>query len=380
MILSSTMFHAGGGSVPAATGIRFQSFAMGNVHSAMINSSGQLYTAGNQSNGRCGNGVTTNAKVETKQLVTLPTNAIQVACGPECTSVLLDDFTVRFFGKGTNRTRGDGTTNDASTPVSPSNNTNAAQVSIGYSSHFILKQSGELFSSGNDIESGHGALQATMTAISAFSGVVVVQVSAGWGHAAAIDFAGNLWTWGGNFYGQLGRNGTTNDGTPTKVSGMTGCLKVSCGRNNTHVVMDDGTVWSAGKGTLGENGDGQSAVNRSTFVQVTGVTGATDVSCGENHGMAIHSSGISAWGRGTNGEVADGTSTTTNATPVSTTGPSGTVANVHCGFGSSSMASNTSGGIFGAGSNGSGLFAKGDSSSTINFNTAAYTGETVLTP
>lgn len=49
--------------------------------------------------------------------------------------------------------------------------------------------------------------------------------------SVALDSEGNLWTWGANNYGELGRSG---DGTlPAKVEGISNVTKIACG--NHHV-------------------------------------------------------------------------------------------------------------------------------------------------
>lgn len=380
MILLSTMSHAGGALIQPATGPRFQAMAMGYDHSAMINASGQLYTSGNQNYGKCGNGVSTNTVAWTKQFVTLPAAAIQVSVSRYGTSVLLNDNTVRFFGGGSfNNVRGDGSTSDTATPIEPNNNDNAACVALGRYGHLILKKTGALYGCGAVQSSGHGAAQTTMAEIPALSGEVITQMSVGDNCTAAIDLAGNLWTWGSNGSGQLGRPSDSTIYTPTKVSGMTGCLKVSCGLSNIHVLKTDGTVWTAGKSANGANGNGTTTPDLSTFTQIATISGATDISCGHYHGMAVTGTGIVAWGQGTSGQLCDG-STVERTTPVSTIGLTGTAEYVSCGAGQN-FAANTAGGIYAGGFGNNGQFATTTSPGTLtNFANAAYTSETVLTP
>lgn len=382
MILSSTMFH-GGALIEPATGVRFQAMAMGYTHSAMINASNQVYTSGNQSNGKLGNGATTNTVAWTKQFVTLPKGAIQVDASVSGTTVLLNDNTVRYFGGGGAGIRGDGLTSDASTPITPDNADAVAQVALGRLAHFMLKKTGKLFSSGQSGQNGHGSLVSTMTEIPDLDGVVIAQVSAGWDHAAAIDIDGNLWTWGSDTYGQIGRTPSGDQYVPVKVSGMTGCLKVACGSRNTYVIKTDGTLWSVGQSAGGANGNGTITPNLTTFAQASGVSGATDVAAGEYFGLVVTSSGVLSWGEGSSGQLVDGQTSLTGyykSTASATTGPVGTPQFVSAGK-YQSMAANTVGGIYAGGYGDNGQFATTSSPGTItDLNTAAYTGETVLTP
>ena len=383
MILSSTMFHAGGALIEPATGVRFQAMAMGYTHSAMINASNQVYTSGNQSGGKCGNGVTANDTAWTKQFVTLPKGAIQIDASVSGTTVLLNDNTVRYFGVGGAGCRGDGLTSDASTPITPDNADAVAQVALGRQAHFMLKKTGKLFSSGQSGQNGHGSLVSTMTEIPDLDGVVIVQVSGGYDHSAAIDIDGNLWTWGQNNYGQIGRADGAGRYIPVKVSGMTGCLKVACGRHNTYVIKTDGTLWSVGQSASGANGNGTTTPNLTTFAQASGVSGATDVAAGEYHGLVVTSAGVLSWGQGSSGQLVDGQTSLSGyhkTTASATTGPVGTPQFVSAGS-YQSMTANTIGGIYAGGYGNNGQFATTTFPGTItNFNTAAYTSETVLTP
>jgi alpha-tubulin suppressor-like RCC1 family protein len=79
-------------------------------------------------------------------------------------------------------------------------------------------------------------------------------------HCAAIDVDGNVYTWGRNERGQLGHGDYIARGTPTKVGGaLKGlkCVSVSCGKNHTAVVTEDGDVYGFGSHKSGQCGDGK---------------------------------------------------------------------------------------------------------------------------
>ena len=83
--------------------------------------------------------------------------------------------------------------------------------------------------------------------------IVIVAISAGENHAAAIDDKGVLYTWGQNSYGQLGDGTTTDRSEPKPVPGITSAKSVACGWRNTYVLCEDGLVYSFGEGFIGRD-------------------------------------------------------------------------------------------------------------------------------
>lgn len=131
------------------------------------------------------------------------------------------------------------------------------------------------------------------------------QVSTGGGYAfAAVKTTGELWTWGGNDYGQLGQNNRIFRSTPTQVGTLTNWYQVSVGGIFSFAIKTNGTLWSWGRnfdGQLGQN----DRVNRSSPVQVGALTDWSQVSAG-NSGMcaAIKTNGsLWTWGTGYAGQT-----------------------------------------------------------------------------
>jgi alpha-tubulin suppressor-like RCC1 family protein len=80
---------------------------------------------------------------------------------------------------------------------------------------------------------------------------------------------GTVWAWGRNTDGQLGDGTTTNRSTPVQVQGLTGVTALAPGSNHTVAMRQDGTVWAWGLNTDGQLGD-RTTINRTTPVQVQG--------------------------------------------------------------------------------------------------------------
>ena len=123
---------------------------------------------------------------------------------------------------------------------------------------------------------------------------------------------GKPWAWGSNDAGQLGDGTNTNRTTPVQVSGLTGVVQVAGGVRHTLALKSDGTVWAWGRNSSGELGDGTTA-ERHIPVQVSGITGALQVAVGHQHSLAVKSDGtVWAWGYNGFGQLGDGTNNDRN--------------------------------------------------------------------
>jgi alpha-tubulin suppressor-like RCC1 family protein len=147
-------------------------------------------------------------------------------------------------------------------------------------------------------------------------------------------YVGNqLWTWGYNFYGQLGTNNIVHRSSPVQtVSGGTNWKQVSCGIAHTAAIKTDGTLWlwgDNGNGRLGDN----TTIDKSSPVQtVSGGTNWKQVSAGGDFTAAIKTDGtLWLWGNNGNGRLGDNT-ITSKSSPVQTSSAGTNWKQVACGY------------------------------------------------
>jgi alpha-tubulin suppressor-like RCC1 family protein len=80
--------------------------------------------------------------------------------------------------------------------------------------------SGSGSGSGSGGGGGVGARRTPPVRLAHLSGCRVTALSAGWWHSAAVTAGGNVYTWGGGEYGQLGHGGRADEHVPRVVEGL----------------------------------------------------------------------------------------------------------------------------------------------------------------
>lgn len=162
------------------------SIAAGGEHSAAINSAGELWAWGNNTNGELGHaGASTD--VATKE-ASAATNWASVACGDLHTIAIKTTGTIWATGEGGSRQLGLGSTTDFNT----------------------FQQIG--------------------------ADTTWSQASAGWEHSMALKTDGTIWGWGNNGNGTLGVGDTTLRATPTQVGSDTDWASVASTSYTSHAL------------------------------------------------------------------------------------------------------------------------------------------------
>jgi alpha-tubulin suppressor-like RCC1 family protein len=128
-------------------------------------------------------------------------------------------------------------------------------------------------------------------------------MSAGFTHTLAVKNNGSLWTWGYNFYGQLG-DGTTGDhGYPLPIGAST-WTQVAAGGHQSAGIRSDGSLWTWGFNLNCELGQGTCGTSTSTPGQVNPGSTWKSVTGGANHTLAIASNDtLWAWGNNSLGQL-----------------------------------------------------------------------------
>ncbi|XP_056259324.1 probable E3 ubiquitin-protein ligase HERC1 isoform X6 [Seriola aureovittata] len=301
-------------------------------------------------------------------------DAQMIEAGQYCTFSVSADGSVKACGKGSYGRLGLGDSNNQSMPkklvLEPHRNMKKVSSSKGSDGHTLaITVEGEVFSWGDGeygkLGHGNSATQKYPKIIQGpLLGKVVVCVSAGYRHSAAVTNDGELYTWGEGDFGRLGHSDSQSRNVPTLVKDISGVGQVACGSSHTIAVAQDGhTVWSFGGGDNGKLGHGdtnrvyrpkviealhgfiirkvcagsQSSLAltsagqvfawgcgsclgcgssettslRPRFVEDLGITKIIDISCGDSHCLALsHENEVYAWGNNTMGQCGQGHTST----------------------------------------------------------------------
>jgi len=224
-----------------AGGTNWKQVSCGNNNVAGVKTDGTLWIGGSNGTMELGINATGNRSTPVTTFAG-GTNWKQVSCGRFFTAAIKTDGTLWTWGGGSNGKLGNGATTNASTPITTfAGGTNWKQVSARMSHTAAIKTDGTLWTWGYNLNMNLG-INATgnrSTPVTTFAGGTNwKQVSSGGYHTAAIKTDGTLWTWGSAANGRLGNAFPFNNvSTPIMTFfGGTNWKQVSSGGQNTTAI------------------------------------------------------------------------------------------------------------------------------------------------
>ena len=248
-----------------------------------LDSSGHVWTWGEDDYGRLGKGAVTYRGQTTPVQVSNLTNIVAIAGGALNGYALDSSGHVWVWGSGDNGELGNGTigvdigrgNNGSTTPVQVLNLTDIVAITSGFGSGYALDNSGKVWAWGSSYlgELGNGTtggvLEKNISGNSNYGVTTPVQVSnisnivaiaSGDATCYALDSSGKVWAWGSSFFGELGNGTTNNSTTPVQVSNLTNIKDIAGGSNNGYALDSSGNVWAWGSGYAGGLGNGTNGV------------------------------------------------------------------------------------------------------------------------
>ncbi|XP_076139905.1 putative E3 ubiquitin-protein ligase HERC1 isoform X8 [Alosa pseudoharengus] len=238
-------------------------------------------------------------------------DAQMIEAGQYCTFSVSADGSVKACGKGSYGRLGLGDSNNQSMPkklvLDPPRSMRKVSSSKGSDGHTLaVTGEGEVFSWGDGdygkLGHGNSATQKYPKIIQGpLQGKVVVCVSAGYRHSAAVTNDGELYTWGEGDFGRLGHSDSHSRNVPTLVKDISGVGQAACGSSHTIAVAQDGRiVWSFGGGDNGKLGHGDTnRVYRPKVIEALHGYIIRKVCAGSQSSLALTSAGqVFAWGCG----------------------------------------------------------------------------------
>ena len=305
--------------VTPPTGVHLTQTSAGMNFTLALGTDGNLYSWGFNNQGQLGNGTTTNSGLGKVIMPADGTKFTKISAGFNYSLAIGSDG--NLYGWGDNSYGQLGIGNPSASPnqqpikvILPTGIPKFTQISAGDSHSLALGTDGNLYSWGyNDhAQLGIGAsdsdAHAAPSKVNLPTGVPkFTQISAGYKHSLALGTDGNLYSWGDNDKGQLGRSiNEAEDGTPRKVNLPTGVSRftqVIAGGEHSLALGSDGNLYSWGDNTSGQLGRNPSATKDGTPRKVAMPGGITITQAsapgtlGGDFSLALGSDGnIYSWG------------------------------------------------------------------------------------
>jgi alpha-tubulin suppressor-like RCC1 family protein len=284
--------------------VHFSSLAMGDEHSCVLTTYGEVKCWGDNSYGQLGD-ETTKSRTTPVKVANLESKVRAISAAEGHTCALLTTGGVKCWGAGRSGEIGDGAKVGRLSATSVDGLANGVTaISAGGKHTCALLENGGVKCWGDNF---YGELGTNDTVdrttptdvIGLASGVA--SISAGKGHTCASLISGGMKCWGDNLYGQLGDNTVKRQLLPTSVVGLSSSYirvnAVSASTSHTCAVLSVGGVKCWGENNVGQVGD-NTLVNRKIPTSVTGLsTGVTGISTGRFHTCALLSTGgVKCWG------------------------------------------------------------------------------------
>jgi alpha-tubulin suppressor-like RCC1 family protein len=237
----------------------FGSMPVNQCHSLVLDGNGNhFFACGDNERGQLGTGDT--IEKETFTQVNLPVKFISLSAGYKDHSLGIAEWDRSLWSWGSNKYgqlgQGDEVTK-LTQPTQIPDTHSFVQISAGHRFSLALDSNEHVWSFGND-DSGRLGLgdgfanRFRPTRIESLSNIK--SVSAGLGFGIVLDHSGSLWSFGENYFGQLGHGDREARWSPCKIEGIPQIVQVSSG-NHYNLILDyQGGVLSFGKNGYGQLG------------------------------------------------------------------------------------------------------------------------------
>mmetsp|Transcript_21486 Transcript_21486/g.30089 ORF Transcript_21486/g.30089 Transcript_21486/m.30089 type:complete len:607 (+) Transcript_21486:80-1900(+) len=221
------------------------------------------------------------------------------------------------WGRGEDGQLGLGDTSDQDEPtyIDALRGVGVRQIACGSGHTVVLTTDGEVYTwgRGDDGRLGHGdnGWKYVPRIAQSLTGQIIVQVTCGSYHTAAVASNGDLYTWGGGMYGKLGHGNESGHSVPRRVEGLVGLSvsQIACGSRHTAVITNTGACYTWGDKENGVAGHGDTEGHQYTPKLLEKLAGKRVIqlsACGFHTGCLTDNHEVWTWGEGKFGRLGHG--------------------------------------------------------------------------
>lgn len=218
------------------------------------------------------------------------------------------------WGRGEDGQLGIGDTSDQDEPayVDALRGVGVRQIACGSGHTVVLTTDGEVYTwgRGDDGRLGHGdnGWKYVPRIAQSLSGQIMVQITCGSYHTAAVSSNGDLYTWGGGMYGKLGHGTEIGHTAPKRVEGLVGTKvqQIACGSRHTAIITTTGSLYTWGDKESGVAGHGDTEGHQYTPKLLEKLSSKRVIqlsACGFHTGCLTNNGEVHTWGEGKFGRL-----------------------------------------------------------------------------
>ncbi|KAL3653329.1 hypothetical protein CASFOL_003010 [Castilleja foliolosa] len=316
-------------ALESAVVLDVQNIAFGGRHATLVTKQGEIFSWGEESEGRLGHGV--DADVLHPKLIDAlsSTNIELVACGEyhSCAVTLSGDLYT--WGDGHFGLLGHGNEVNHWVPKrvnGPLEGIHVSSIACGPWHTAVVTSAGQLFTFGDGTFGvlGHGDRISVLKPreVDSLKGLRTVRAACGVWHTAAVVevmvgnsssancSSGKLFTWGDGDKGRLGHGDKESKLVPTCVAALVEPIfcQVACGHSLTVALTTSGHVYTMGAPVYGQLGNPQADGKLPSRVEgKLAKSFVEEIACGAYHVAVLTSrTEVYTWGKGANGRLGHG--------------------------------------------------------------------------
>lgn len=235
---------------------------------------------------------------------------VAIAAGENHSLALAADGTVWCWGNNSDRQSADTSLTKILLPRQAIGPTGIVAIAAGINFSLALGGDGRIWAWGSNVDGrlGTGATLGPHGIPDTLSLDSVVAIAAGQAHGLALRSNGLVFAWGHNNVGQLGLGNQISQLVPDTVPIASAASAIAAGGSHSLLLLQNGSVMATGDNSYGQLGIDSTVNSITSFVTIGGGFTATRIACGENHCLAIETSGRAvSWGANDLGQLGNGT-------------------------------------------------------------------------